>query len=393
MSADYSTIPASALRQSKPFIVHHTDEQLRDFKIDIESAKLGPTTYENLQQDRKYGVTAQWLREAVVAWKTFNWRKIEGEVNRFPNFTAEVDDNGVLYTIHFMALFSNRDDAVPVLALHGWPGSFLEFLPIFSRLSVKYSPQELPYHIIVPSLPGYACSSAPPLERDFRVENAASILDSLMVQLGFGNGYIVQGGDVGSKIARVLGGTFPRAKVIHLNFSIMPDPENIDESVYDDLEREGLKRTEWFTKFGSAYALLHATKPATIGLALSASPVSLLAWIGDRFLDWTDDDLPLDAVLESVSLYWLTQCISTSLWPYRQLFTPGNIGAHENPVWHIDKPLGMSWFPKEIAWTATTGGLVLFKKHDKGGHFAAMEHPDVLLADLEEFIQIVKALI
>ncbi|KAF5615446.1 epoxide hydrolase [Fusarium sp. NRRL 52700] len=395
MSANYSTIPVSAVKQPKPFIVHHSDEQLQDFKIAIESAKLGPTTYENLQQNRQYGVTSEWLREAVTTWKDFDWRKVEGQVNRFPNFTAEVDDNGVSYTIHFMALFSNRDDAIPVLALHGWPGSFLEFLPIFSQLSAKYSPQELPYHIIVPSLPGYAYSSAPPLDRDFRLENAANILDSLMVQLGFGNGYVAQGGDVGSKIARVLGGTFPRARAIHLNFSTMPDPGNIEESVYDDLEREGLKRAEWFTKFGSAYALLHATKPATIGLALSASPVSLLAWIGEKFLDYTDDDLPLDAVLESVSLYWLTQCFSTSLWPYRQLFTPGNIGAHENPLWYINKPLGMSWFPKEIApvpeaWTATTGDLVLFKKHDKGGHFAAMEHPDVLLADLEEFIKMIK---
>ncbi|KAF5585062.1 aldehyde reductase II [Fusarium pseudoanthophilum] len=109
--------------------------------------------------------------------------------------------------------------------------------------------------------------------------------------VGFGDGYVVQGGDVGSKIARVLRGSFPRAKAIHLNFSIMPGPGNIDESVYDDLEREGLKRAEWFLKFGSAYALMHATKPATIGLALSTSPVSLLAWIGEKFFDWTDDDL------------------------------------------------------------------------------------------------------
>ncbi|KAF5579560.1 uncharacterized protein FSUBG_13596 [Fusarium subglutinans] len=198
MSANYSAIPASAVKHPKPFIVHHTDEQLRDFKANIESAKIGPTTYENVQQNRQYGVTWQWLREAVAVWKDFDWRKVESQVNRFPNFTAEVDDNGVSYTIHFMALFSNRDDAIPVLALHGWPGCFLEFLPIFSRLSAKYRPQELPYHIIVPSLPGYAYSSAPPLDRDFRLENAANILDTLMVQLGFENGYVVQGGDVGN---------------------------------------------------------------------------------------------------------------------------------------------------------------------------------------------------
>ena len=109
-------------------------------------------------------------------------------------------------------------------------------------------------------------------------------------------------------------------------------------------------------------------------------------------LDWTDDDLPIETVLEDVTLYWLTDTISTSLWPYRQLFTPGNIGAHENPAWHINKPLGFSWFPKEIApvpraWTATTGDLVFFRQHDSGGHFAALEKPEVLLRDVEDFIK------
>ncbi|KAL4723007.1 hypothetical protein ACLX1H_010248 [Fusarium chlamydosporum] len=396
MSANYSSVPAAALKQPKPFSIHHSEQQLRDLKSAIDSAYIGPATYENVQEDRKYGITSKWLREAVTAWRNFDWRNVEDEANQFPNFTTDIEENNNAYNIHFMALFSKRKDAVPILALHGWPGSFLEFLPILSRLSAKYSPDNLPYHIIVPSLPGYGYSSAPPLDQDFRLENAAQIFDSLMVQLGFGNGYVVQGGDVGSKIARVLGGTFPRAKAIHLNFSIMPDPGNVDESLYDDLEREGLRRTEWFKDLGSAYALLHATKPATIGLALAASPVSLLAWIGEKFLDWTDDDLPLSVILESVTLYWLTQCFPTSLWPYRQLFTPGAMGAHENPAWHIHKPLAMSWFPKEIApvpkaWTATTGDLVLFKRHEKGGHFAAMEHPDILMADLEEFVDQVKA--
>ena len=316
---------------------------------------------------------------------------MEQKINAFPNFVHSIEHLGTVFDIHFVALFSQRPNAIPVLMLHGWPGSFLEFLPILTKLKQTYSPKTLPYHIVVPSLPGYAFSSAPPLDRDFRLEDAACILNKLMIQLGFGTGYAVQGGDVGSKIARVLGGVHEEAKAIHLNFSIMPDPGTVSEEKYNDLEKEGLKRAAWFKNLGSAYALEHATKPSTIGLALSTSPLALLAWIGEKFLDWTDHDPSLEDILESVTLYWLTNCFATSLWPYRQLFTPGSMGAHENPAWYIEKPLGMSWFPKEIApvprsWTATTGNLVFFRQHQQGGHFAALERPDVLLKDLEDFL-------
>lgn len=279
------------------------------------------------------------------------------------------------------------------MMLHGWPGSFLEFLPIMRILAAKYTSKTLPYHIIVPSLPGYALSSPPPKDKDFRLEDAAIILDSLMRQLGFGDsGYVVQGGDVGSKIARVLGGTTNNvAKAIHLNFCIMPDPFKEPSANYNKLDSEGIERGKWFKSIGSAYALEHATRPSTIGLALSSSPLALLAWIGEKFLEWTDKDPDLHTVLADVTLYWLTNCASTCLWPYRQLFTPGIIGAHEDPEWYIHKPLGFSWFPKEIApvpkgWIETTGNLVWYKQHNRGGHFAALERPNVLLDDFEEFV-------
>ena len=167
-----------------------------------------------------------------------------------------------------------------------------------------------------------------------------------MVHLGFGNGYAVQGGDTGSKIARVLGGAHTRAKIIHLNFGIMPDPGNISLSEYAPIEQDGLVRTKEFDRvgsaYGSAYAIEHATRPSTIGLVVSTNPLALLAWIGEKILEWTDIDPSLDTILESVSLYWLTGCFATSLYPYRQLFTPGSIGAHENPAWYISKPLGFS---------------------------------------------------
>ncbi|KAI9683450.1 MAG: hypothetical protein M1822_005990 [Bathelium mastoideum] len=374
-----------------PFTVSIPDDKLERLRQLVEATDIGPATYESLQSDRRYGITTEWLSTAKEQWKHFDWRASEKDINSFPNFKLQLEHAGTQFDVHFVAIFSELETAVPALMLHGWPGSFLEFLEILSLLTNKYTPATLPYHIVVPSLPGYAFSSPPSLDRDFRIEDVAQILDSLMIKLGFGNGYVVQGGDVGSKVARVLGGTCPRAKAVHLNFGIMPDPENISPFEYSELEREGLVRAKEFERTGSAYALEHATRPSTIGLALSTNPLALLAWIGEKFLDWTDKDPPLEKILESVSLYWLTNCFATSIYPYRQLFTPGNIGAHENPIWHINKPLGFSWFPLEIApvpraWIASTGDLVWFRQHAMGGHFAALEHPDVLLKDFEDFI-------
>lgn len=134
-------------------------------------------------------------------------RKCEDQINSFPNFTAPIkDDNGHEFTLHFVALFSQKPDAVPIAFFHGWPGSILEFLPMLSLIKSQYpDPASLPYHIIVPSLPGYTFSSSPPLDRDFVSEDMAPLLNKLMIALGFDDGYIAQGGDLGSFISRQLG--------------------------------------------------------------------------------------------------------------------------------------------------------------------------------------------
>lgn len=173
----------------------------------------------------------------------------------------------------------------------------------------------------------------------------------------------------------------------------MPEPDGIDQSLIRPTEQKGLRRAAEFGSTGSAYALLHATRPSTIAFSLASSPLALLSWIAEKFLQWTDAETKpsLDTILESVTLYWLTETFPRSIYPYRQLFTPGVIGAHENPKWHIKKPFGFSWFPKEIApvpkeWIKTTGNLVWWKEHSQGGHFAALERPEVLLGDLLEFV-------
>lgn len=133
-------------------------------------------------------------------------------MNSFPHFMVSIRGESHEQAIHFCGLFSQNKSAVPVLLLHGWPGSFLEFLPILDLLRNKYTPQSLPYHVIVPSLPGYVFSSGGSMDGDFTLSQNADILNNLMQHLGFGSGYIVQGGDVGSKIARILAKRYDSCK-------------------------------------------------------------------------------------------------------------------------------------------------------------------------------------
>jgi microsomal epoxide hydrolase len=179
-------------------------------------------------------------------------------------------------------------------------------------------PSTLPYHIIVPSLPGYAFSSSPPVHRDFKAEDMAPVMDSLMQALGFGDsGYIAQGGDLGSFIARQLGLEAPSCKAFHINLYQLPPPSNADSLPISEVEKTGLERGKAFKDSGSAYAMEHGTRTATIGLTLSSSPLALLSWIGEKFLEWTDEDPQLDEILDSVSLYWLTDTYARCIYPYR----------------------------------------------------------------------------
>ncbi|KIV89068.1 hypothetical protein PV10_08679 [Exophiala mesophila] len=397
--SDYRHFPTPPTIPISKFIVTIPEKDLRSLKDQLRTSKLGPRTYENTGADGKYGVTYEWMSQAKDYWEsTFDWRGVESTINSIPNFMADISipiastsqDNS--FQIHFAALFSQRKDAIPLMCIHGWPGSFLEFLGILSALQNKYSPVDLPYHIIVPSLPGYAFSGTPPLDRDWRLEDSANLLHKLMCGLGFEAGYALQGGDIGSYTARIMAGTFNSCKALHLNFCPIPCP---DEKVHGRLpiqewEKRGLERADDFVKYGTAYAVEQSTRASTIGFVLSSSPVALLAWIGEKFLAWTDETPSLDQILESVTLYWLTETIPRAMYPYRQVCAQRYM-PHNDPKYHCRQPLGYSWFPKEIvpipqSWASTTGNLVWSNKHTKGGHFAAMEQPQELLADIEDFL-------
>jgi microsomal epoxide hydrolase len=291
-----------------------------------------------------------------------------------------------VFNVHFTALFSSKPDAIPIAFFHGWPGSFLEFLPLMDHLRSKYTPETLPYHIIAPSLPGFGLSSDPPLDRDWKTADTSRIMHKLLIALGFGStGYLVQGGDIGSFVARNLAAHYTECKGMHVNFMYVADIESKSSpsETLNATEKRGVDRMHTFMTSGRAYAIEHGTKPSTIGLVLSSSPLAQLAWVGEKFLAWSDPSTTprLDTILAHVSLYWLTGCYPTSIYTYRDAVSAD----------YVAKPTGYSYFPYELmpvprAWAEKTADVVHFAAHEQGGHFAALEMTEALWADVEAFV-------
>lgn len=395
----FAQLPQAATLKPKPFTAHVSDAGLKDFHQLLKLSRLGPKTFENLTADvkdyRHFGLSRQWLADAKEHWETkYDWRRCEERINSFNNWTVPIEDEGgFVFDIHFVGMFSSNPDAVPVLLLHGWPGSFMEFLGTLEELRNKYSEESLPFHLVVPSLPGYGYSSGPSLERDFDTEGMAGIMDKLMTGLGFGveqGGYIAQGGDVGSFVSRILAVRSEACKAVHLHLCIGKTKDSLKG--LDEEEKKGVRRCEDFATMGNAYAREHGTRPATIGLVLSSSPLALLAWVGEKFCQWSDETPPLDEILDSVTLYWFTESFPRAIYPYRQFFGAVPEFFHPSPQWYVTKPMGYSWHPQELspvprAWVAETGNLVWYRGHKEGGHFAAWEKPGLFVKDLEDFVR------
>ncbi|KAH3995825.1 hypothetical protein HBH92_066700 [Parastagonospora nodorum] len=369
--------PSSA----KPFTLNVSDQDLSEWRQLLQLSKLPPTTYENTQTKENFGVTKEWMSNAKDYWlNKYDWRAQEKHINSFDNFRMQIDS----VDVHFVALFSEKKDAVPIILMHGWPGSFIEFLPMLELVKKQYEKKNLPYHLIVPSLPGYTLSCGLPTDKDWTLEDSAIIMHKLMMNLGFER-YLAQGGDVGSFVAKCLANEQDACVGIHLNMFMNYD--SLDQDKLTAFEKERLGMLKHWEEDGMAYAKEHGTRPSTIGHALSSSPLALLAWIGEKFLDWTDPKTTpgLDDILTNISLYWFTSGYPTSLYPYRALTkSPSIFGG-------VKKPTGASWFPYEMApmikhVMEEQCELVFFKQQGKGGHFAALECPKEMWEDLEEFV-------
>ncbi|KAF2259527.1 epoxide hydrolase-like protein [Lojkania enalia] len=375
-------MPYSLPSSAKPFTLNISEADFSEFKQLLQVSKIGPLIYESNQEDGRYGVSRQWLANAKEYWlNKYDWRAEEKHINSFPNYTMTIED----LTIHFVGLFSEKKDAVPIVFMHGWPGSFIEFLPVAELIRKKYTPASQPYHIIIASLPGYTLSSSGPLDKDWTLQDTARIINTLMNNLGFEK-YIAQGGDVGSFVSTILSATYDSCVGIHVNFLSTPLPSSTDS--LSALEQKALARAATFRETGFAYGQEHATRPSTIGLVLSTNPLALLAWIAEKFLEWTDDSPPLSTILTNVSLYWFTSSFPRSIYPYRQLL----LGNRPEPP-YLSKPLGFSFFPLELfpgvrSEVEKRGNVVFYRGHERGGHFAALERPEWVLGDVEEFVAV-----
>ncbi|KAJ0416905.1 Alpha/Beta hydrolase protein [Aspergillus carlsbadensis] len=398
MAKNFNSLPANIPGTPSPFTLHVPEQALTEFQQLLRLSPIGPKTWWNQDTTGKFGVSREWLTNAKETWlSTFNWRAHEVYINSFPNFKVPIaDPEAGVVDIHFAALFSKKPDAIPILFLHGYPGSFVEFLPMLEILVGKYMPETLPYHVIVPSLPDYGLSGGASEDVEMTLDRAARILNQLMLDLGFGGGYIAQGGDLGSMLARIIAVRYDACKAFHVNMLVL-NPDQKPGSLGDltKTEKEHLDRSNKWQQTGFAYALEHGTRPSTIGLVISSSPLALLAWIGEKHLEWSDPRYPIsvDTILAMTTLYWFTSTFPRAL--YHAELVRNVLAGKPHPI-STEKPLGYSLFPYDLvllpkSWAeGLYPNLVAYRTHDKGGHFGSLEQPKAFSEDVEEFVEKVK---
>ncbi|WP_433272021.1 epoxide hydrolase family protein [Actinosynnema sp. CS-041913] len=316
-----------------------------------------------------YGLPLDRTRELVERWRDFDWRAQEAALNAWPQFVTGVDGQRV----HFLHVRSPREDALPLVLTHGWPSSVLDFLDVIEPLSRDF-------HLVIPSIPGFG-PSGPTRERGWDVHRVARAWAELMDRLGYQR-YGAQGGDWGSGISSALGAVAPDKVVgVHLNY--LPTPPPASTSGLSDVDLERVRKIERFLAQRPGYQVMHMTRPQTVAYGLADSPVGLLAWVGDKFTEWLDpaSEVDDDKLLATVSLYWLTGTAGSALRITRE--TAG--GPTPCPV-----PVGVAVFARDIILPVrgVVEGLYDVRRwteFDRGGHFPALETPDLLVDDVRAF--------
>ncbi|HEX7053150.1 MAG TPA: epoxide hydrolase [Burkholderiales bacterium] len=318
------------------------------------------------------GTSLAYMRELVPYWQErFRWRDWEARLNAFAQYRVPL--GGI--ELHFLHRPSRDPDAIPLLLLHGWPGSVVEFLELIPLLGPGFS-------VVAPSLPGFTLSFRPGQPR-FGVEEMADLLAELMQRLGYPR-FAVQGGDWGAFIASRLAATRPQQVLgIHLNLlAVRRDAKRPAESAEEAAYRERL--AVWL-KEETGYQWIQGTRPQTLAYALSDSPAGLAAWIAEKFRAWSDGPVDRDAMLANISLYWFTGAIGSSFWPYYARHHRGW------PFEAVDVRTGYAQFPKEILRPPRSLAGRMYRRLERwtvmarGGHFAALEEPQALAAEIRAF--------
>ena len=376
----------------KPFKINIRDKELKDIYIKVKNYP-----WHEMPDDGgwEYGSNLNYMKEISNYWiNDFDWRKHESEINKFSNFTTNIDD----IAIHFIHEKGSGTNPTPLLLMHGWPGSIVEFIHIIKKLAhpEKFGGNEDDaFDVIVPSLPGFGFSGPP--NRPIGPRKIAEILNSLMTKsLGYKK-YLAQGGDWGGTISNwIAHDHYKNCSAIHINFLSMrltDGPQTKEEKNWDHEFIKGQAMEE-------GYRTQQSTRPQTLSYAMMDSPVGIAAWIIEKMYSWSDlEDNNIESVyskdtlLANIMVYIVTKTFNTASWIYYGRREEGG-RFFPKEFTQIKVPTAIAVFPAEMSpWPPRSYldrmfNIKRYTEMKKGGHFAALEQPDLLVNDIVEFARI-----
>lgn len=366
-----------------PFTIAIPQAELDDLRKRLAATRW-PDELDDAGWD--YGIPLATTQELAARWQEgYDWRVWEAKLNAFPQFQTTIDSQA----IHFLHVRSPEPDALPLILTHGWPGSIVEFLDIIGPLTDPRAHGGDPadaFHVVTPSIPGFGFSG-PTHERGWDVGRIARAWATLMARLGYER-YGAQGGDWGSAISRDLGLVAPdRVVGVHLNY-LRVNPHVDDLPPLSPADTARLEKLRAYYAAIPGYIGIQSTKPQTLAYGLNDSPAGQLAWIAEKFHAWSDPATPVDrdAMLTNIAIYWFTRTAGSSA----RIYYESSVGrGTPNPC---PVPVGVAVFPHDIvqpirALAERAYDIIHWSEFDRGGHFAALEVPDLLTADIRAFFR------
>ena len=394
ITTDRTTNLDSSIR---PFKIQIAQDQLLDLKARLAATRLPD---KETVEDASQGVQLSTLKTLLDYWlHKYDWRKLETKLNSLPQFITRIND----VDIEFIHVRSKEKNALPLILTHGWPGSPLEFLEAIGPLTdpVRYGGKASDaFDVVIPAIPGYGFSGIPKV-RGWNPDRVAYAWDTLMHRLGY-HTYVSEGGDHGSVISDALARIAPKGLLgIHLTMpATIPEnlvtPINTGAAAPSELSQEEKNAFEALSEFfgrNAAYGAMMVTRPQTTGYLLSDSPMALAAFLYEKIAEWSDSKLApekvigLDAILDDITLYWLTNTSASSSRFYWEN-NNNNFSAKAQHTTDIKVPVAISVFPHEIyqapeSWSkAAYPSLYYYHKASKGGHFAAWEQPQIFTEEI-----------
>lgn len=364
---------------AKPFTVGVPDTVLGDLRDRLARTRW-PDQIKGSGWD--YGTDTAYLKRLVGHWRAFDWRAQERRINGFDHFRATVDGVG----LHFIHARGEGAGAVPVLLLHGWPGSFLQMLDLIPLLTREQD--GLSFDVVAASLPGYGFSDIPG-ERGMSGARMARLFTKLITEtLGYDR-FAGRAGDLGAGVLQQIAVTSPERMIGFHTGGTNPYVQEVPEDL-SPAEKRFVEQAQQWTQQEMAYAMLHGSKPQTLAHALNDSPAGLASWIVEKFWRWGDVEVPLeqrfdrDALLANLTLYWVTGTIGSSMRLYYETMRdPGKQARVEVPTAMLMSAKDM--FPTPREWVERTSRVDRWTEIDRGGHFLEQEEPELVAKDMRAF--------